>query len=259
MIRFAANLSMLFTETEFLSRFSRAATAGFRGVEYLFPYEFEISELRGELVANRLKQVLFNMPPGDWQAGDRGLAAQPGREREFDDALVLALEYARALECPQVHVMAGSRLGNCGEDEQRAVYVRNIRRVADAFQPYGIKALIEPINFHDMPGYFLNTPQQAASLLTEIGRDNVAMQFDLYHCQIMTGHLMASLEKHWPLISHIQIASVPGRHEPDQGEINYAWILRRLDEMGYAGWVGCEYRPRGDTEAGLKWLHEMAL
>lgn len=259
MTRFAANLTMMFNETGFLDRFSRAASAGFRGVEYLFPYEFEASAIRSELNRNELTQALFNLPPGNWAAGERGLAALPGREKHFEESVALALAYARELGCERLHVMAGLRQPDIPDALQRQTFVHNLRYAARVFKPHGIQLLIEPINCYDMPGYYLSTPQQAQSLLEEVGCENMALQFDVYHCQIMTGNVMATMRRMWPLIGHIQIASVPDRHEPDEGEMNYPWLFRQLDVLGYGGWVGCEYRPRGNTEAGLGWLQQAVL
>ena len=254
MPRFAANLSMLFTETGFIDRFARAVAAGFDGVEYLFPYEWEPADLRRQLQDNGLRQVLFNMPPGDWAGGERGLAALPGREREFSDSVEQAIAYARELDCPRLHVMAGCLPSGVPADAARLVYLDNLQHAARRCAAHGITLLIEPINNIDMPGYFLNTSSQAIEIMDSVGADNLRLQYDCYHMQIMEGNLSDTLQRLLPRIGHLQIAGVPGRHEPDVGEINYGYLFERLDEWGYEGWIGCEYRPDGDTDAGLGWF-----
>ncbi|CAM3756050.1 2-oxo-tetronate isomerase [Xenorhabdus thuongxuanensis] len=254
MAKFAANLSVMFNEVPFTERFERAAKAGFKGVEYLFPYEESQEELSSLLKKNQLIQVLFNMPAGDWDSGDRGIACFPGQEKAFADGVHKALEYALALGCKQVHVMAGKWDKQFTQEQQRECYITNLQYAADVMYEHGINVLIEPINTRDMPGYFLTTQNQAEELLKCIERQNVFIQLDLYHCQIMEGDLLKTIERLWGKFSHIQIASVPGRNEPDRGEVNYFWLLRKLDEMGYQGWFGCEYYPEGSTEEGLGWL-----
>ncbi|MGD0473275.1 MAG: 2-oxo-tetronate isomerase [Candidatus Velthaea sp.] len=251
MPKLAANLSLMFTEEPFLDRFAAAAAAGFAAVEFLFPYDDEPHVVAARLRSAGLEMALFNLPPGDWTAGERGLAALPGREAEFAAGVERALAYAQALGCPTVHAMAGHAAG----DDARAIaaYVANIRFAADAFAAAGRRVVIEPINRRDMPGYFLHTTAQAAALIARIDRPNVALQLDLYHAQISEGDLEHRIRALSPLIGHVQIAGNPARHEPDVGEVNYAYLLEVLDHVGYTGWVGCEYRPAGETVAGLGW------
>ncbi|MGJ3355658.1 2-oxo-tetronate isomerase [Providencia sp. Je.9.19] len=256
MAKFAANLSMMFNEVPFIQRFERAAQAGFSGVEYLFPYEDDADSIAFELQKHHLTQVLFNMPAGNWTAGERGMASIPGREDEFAQGVFTALKYANALGCKQVHAMAGKVDTKFTAEQQKACFIKNIQYAADVMAPHGIRVLIEPINTRDMPGYFLTTQKQAEALLPLIDRKNVFIQLDLYHCQIMEGDLVKTIERLWGKFSHIQIASVPERHEPDSGEVNFPWIFKKLDEMGYEGWLGCEYHPAGRTEAGLDWLKQ---
>jgi hydroxypyruvate isomerase len=242
---------MMFNEVPFLDRFEAAAAAGFRGVEYLFPYDHPADEVAARLRGAGLAQALFNMPPGDWNAGERGLASLAGREAEFAAGIERALAYAQALDCPMVHPMAGF----AADDDERAnaTYVANVRAAADAFAGVGRRIVIEPINHRDMPGYFLHTTAQAASLIATIDRPNVALQLDLYHAQISEGDLEKKIRALAPITAHVQIAGNPARHEPNVGEVNYDYLLGVLDDVGYAGWIGCEYRPAGDTAAGLGW------
>jgi 2-dehydrotetronate isomerase len=260
MPRFAANLSFLFNEVPFLERFGEAAHAGFRAVEFAFAYEYRIQELVAEQRAHRLDVVLINAPPGDQEAGDRGLASLPGREHEFAASIANALQYARALGCTRIHVMAGIVPADA-DDAERArrtrTYVRNLRlAVADA-ATQGVTLLVEAINPRDVPGYLINTQAQAHAVCTEIGAANLRMQMDFYHAQIVEGDLSTKLRRYLPQIGHVQIAGVPGRHEPDVGEVNYAWLFKLLDELKYDGWVGCEYRPAQSTAAGLTWLYRL--
>jgi 2-dehydrotetronate isomerase len=260
MPRFAANLSFLFNEVPFLERFGEAAHAGFRAVEFAFAYEYRIQELVAEQRAHRLDVVLINAPPGDQEAGDRGLASLPGREHEFAASIANALQYARALGCTRIHVMAGVVPADA-DDAERArrmrTYVRNLRlAVADA-AAQGVTLLVEAINPRDVPGYLINTQAQAHAVCTEIGAANLRMQMDFYHAQIVEGDLSTKLRRYLPQIGHVQIAGVPGRHEPDVGEVNYAWLFKLLDELKYDGWVGCEYRPAQSTAAGLTWLYRL--
>lgn len=253
MPRFAANLSMMFTEHAFLDRFAAAADAGFQAVEYLFPYDFPAKDVAARLNAAGLAQALFNMPPGDWAAGERGLAALPGREDEFRANVAIALEYARALGCTKVHAMAGLTVG-LDRAACEATYIDNIRFAADALAADGITVMLEPINSRNMPGYFIAHQQQALDLITRIARPNVSVQLDLYHAQIMDGDLTKLIEAMAGGFAHVQIASVPNRHEPDEGELNYPHLYAVLDRVGYDGWIGCEYNPRGETTAGLSWF-----
>lgn len=255
MPRFCANLSFLFTDQPFPERFAAAARAGFRGVEYLFPYDHPASEIRRWLEAAELTQVLFNLPPGDWAAGERGLACHPGREAEFREGLELALDYARSLGCTRLHALSGLALPDVPPAQLEATYRANMQVAARRCAEAGVTLLMEPINSKvDMPGYWLDQPAQAFALQQFIGEPNLLVQLDLYHAQIMAGDLARTLEKHLPAIGHIQVADNPGRHEPGTGEIHYSYLFQRLDELGYQGWVGCEYKPRGSTEAGLGWL-----
>lgn len=254
MPRFAANLSMMYTEHDFLDRFAAAARDGFKAVEYLFPYAFERAELATRLRDAGLRQVLFNAPPGDFEAGERGIAALPGREDEFRRGFVeQALPYAEALACPRIHVMAGLRSAGA----VRETYLANLDWAAGQARAQGLEVLIEPINTRDIPGYFLNRQDEAHALIAEIGAPNLKLQMDLYHCQIVEGDLATKLRQYLVpggAVGHIQIAGVPDRHEPDLGELNYPWLFALLDELGYAGHVGAEYRPRAGTSAGLGWF-----
>jgi len=260
MPHFAANLSMMFTELDFLDRFQAAANCGFRGVEFLFPYEWPAGELAKRLLGNGLTQALFNMPPGDLQAGERGLAAVPGREQAFRDGLERALEYAEILRCPQIHVMAGMLADDSDCAPAHDCYVENLAWAADRASQQGVRVLIEPINTrHDMPGYFLSTTAQARGVMAEVGSKNLFLQCDLYHVQIMDGNLADTITENLPLIRHFQIAGVPGRHEPDSGEINYPFLFSLIDSLGYDGWIGCEYRPAGATADGLAWAFDFGI
>ncbi len=274
MPRFAANLSMLYAEHAFLDRFEAAASDGFEGVEFLFPYAWPPALLRARLQACGLRQVLFNAPPGGadadaiakaWDLGDRGLACVPGREAEFRAGFAFALRYALALDCPRVHVMAGLLPVGSSQGQAHATYVANLRWAAQQARPQGLRLTIEPINTRDMPGYFLNRQDQAHALLADIGQDNVQVQMDLYHCQVAEGDVASKIRQYLPAgrIGHFQVAGVPERHEPDVGELNAAYLFAVIDEVaatcGWEGWVGAEYRPaRGAaldaTRAGLGWL-----
>ncbi|EYS97588.1 hydroxypyruvate isomerase [Cupriavidus sp. SK-4] len=254
MPRFAANLSMMYNEHAFLDRFAAAAADGFRAVEYLFPYEHAATELRARLDANGLTQALFNAPPGDWAAGERGLAALPGREAEFRDAVGRALEYAGVIGNDRVHVMAGLVPADADRARHRAAYLENVAFAAKAAAAQGITIVLEPINTRDMPGYFLNRQDDAQAICKEIGAANLKVQFDCYHCQIVEGDIAMKLKRDMPGIGHIQIAGVPDRHEPDLGELNYPYLFEVIDGLGYDGWIGCEYRPRAGTSEGLGWL-----
>jgi hydroxypyruvate isomerase len=253
MPKFAANLSMMFQEAAFLDRFAAAAAAGFRAVEYLFPYEVPAAQISRQLEQHGLTQALFNLPPGDWRAGERGLASLPGREADFIAGAERALEYALATGCKRLHAMAGLWPADRDKSKGETVYVANLRRAADLVAPHGIAVLIEPINLRDMPGYFLNTTGQALAILDRVERDNVKLQLDLYHCQITEGDLAIHIRRLFGRYAHVQIAGVPERHEPDRGEINYSYLFDLLDEIGYDGWIGCEYRPAAGTLAGLVW------
>ena len=258
MPRFAANLSMMFNEVPFLDRFAAAAKQGFQGVEFLFPYEHPAGEIRQRLRDSGLTQALFNMPPGDWGKGERGIASLPGRQAEFRDGVKRALDYAGTLECKLVHCMAGIVPAGVPLVTAGAVYAANLAWAAEQGAAAGVKLVIEPINHRDMPGYFLNTQAQGAAMVEAIGRDRLGLQFDVYHVQITEGDITKRMEQHMPVIAHMQIADVPARNEPGTGEIGWGFVFRRIDELGYQGWVGCEYRPAGDTVAGLGWRQKFA-
>lgn len=250
--RLAANLSMMFNEIPFLDRFAAAAKAGFQGVEFLFPYDFQASEIRKRLDDNGLTQVLFNMPPGDWNAGERGTASLPGRQTEFLEGVKKALDYATALDCKLVHAMAGIPK-DVHPVTAAAIYADNLSRGADLAHAAGVKIVIEPINHRDMPGFHLNTMAQGAAVVAAIGRDRLGLQFDVYHCQVTEGDLTTRMTAHFDVISHMQIADVPARNEPGTGEIGWRAVFAHMTALGYQGWVGCEYRPAGETVAGLAW------
>ncbi len=254
MPRFAANLSMMFADSPFLERFARAHAAGFEAVEFLFPYEFPPEALAAELRRFSLTQALFNLPPGDWARGERGLAALPGRRDEFRQSVETALRYASALGCRTLHCMAGVLPAGADLAACEEIYVENLRFAARRCAEEGITLVIEPINTRDIPGYFLNYQAQARRIIERVGEANLKLQLDLYHCQIMEGDLTRHIEAYADIIAHVQIAGVPERHEPDVGEINYPYLFAVLDRVGYSGWVGCEYRPKGRTEDGLGWF-----
>jgi len=248
-----ANLSMMFNEVDFPERFDAAAKAGFKGVEFLFPYAYEKNLLAESLERNRLEMVLFNMPPGDWEAGDRGLACDPARTTEFQDNVGVALDYALALKCKQVHCMAGLKPRGVGDAQMRHTYISNLQFAGKAFAKHGISVLIEAINTRDIPGFYLNYSAQAFDIMHYANVPNLAFQYDIYHMQIMEGDLAPTIEKHLSNIGHMQLADTPGRHEPGTGEINYPFLFDFIDRVGYEGWIGCEYRPAGKTVDGLGW------
>jgi hydroxypyruvate isomerase len=254
MPRFAANLSMLFTEVDFLDRFGAAARAGFRGVEYLFPYAWPAEALRERLDAHGLEQVLHNLPAGDWAAGERGVACHPARVGEFRDGVGKAIEYARALGCPRVNCLAGIAPPGVAPERLRETLIANLRFAAAELAGAGIQLLLEAINTRDIPGFLVCRTAQALSILEEVGSPNLALQYDAYHMQVMEGDLARTLETHLPRIGHVQIADNPGRHEPGTGEIHHPFLFAHLDRIGYRGWVGCEYKPATTTEAGLGWF-----
>jgi len=249
---FAANLSMMFTEHDFLDRFEAAADAGFKAVEFLFPYEFPEDDIAARLTAAKLEQVLFNLPPGDWARGDRGLAALPERKAEFRQSVQTALDYADALGARQLHMMAG--IADSSDPDHQATYRDSLAFAADAAGEKDVLLLIEPLNRRDMPGYYLNSFDQAADLIADLGHPNLKLQFDIYHRQILHGDVLTGLETLLPLIGHVQIASVPKRNEPGTGELDDFRVLKALDDLGYEGFVGCEYRPEAATVDGLGWL-----
>jgi 2-dehydrotetronate isomerase len=255
MLRFAANLSFLYGEYAFPDRFAAAAKDGFTAVEYLFPYEYPAEQVASWLQTHGLAQVLFNAPPGNWAAGDRGIASLPGREAEFRAAIQTALAYAQTLRCPRVHVMAGLQPSGVDRAAMGRTFVANLTWAAQRAAAAAVELLIEPINTRDMPGYFLNRQDEAHAIVDEIGSPALKVQMDLYHCQIVEGDVSMKLRKYLGKnVGHLQVASVPDRHEPDQGEINYDYVFGVIEELGYSGWIGCEYRPKAGTSEGLGWL-----
>lgn len=253
MPKFAANLTMLFNEVPFLDRFEAAARAGFSGVEYLFPYDFPATDLAARLRQHGLTQVLHNLPAGNWAAGERGVACHPDRVVEFADGVSRAIDYAHALGCPQLNCLAGIVPTGVSQATAHATFVRNVKMAAAQLGEAGIRLVIEPINTRDIPGFFLVHTKQALAIIEEAGA-NVAVQYDVYHMQIMEGDLAKTIERHLPQIAHMQIADPPARNEPGSGEINYRFLLNWIDRLGYTGWIGLEYRPAGRTEDGLRWI-----
>ncbi|WP_017757910.1 hydroxypyruvate isomerase [Pseudacidovorax intermedius] len=254
MPRFAANLTMLFTELPFLQRFEAASRAGFEGVEYLFPYDFEARELAEALRAHGLVQVLHNLPAGDWAAGERGIACHPDRVAEFRDGVDRAIGYAKTLGCPQLNCLVGKLPQGATLADVQPVLVDNLRFAARALDTAGLRLLVEPINHLDIPGFALTRTDQALALLDQVGEANLRIQYDVYHAQRMEGELANTLNRHLGRIGHIQVADNPGRGEPGTGEINYHWLFQHIDALGYDGWIGCEYKPRASTQEGLDWI-----
>ena len=254
MPKFAANLSMLFGEHDFFDRFQAAKDAGFKGVEYLFPYEHDKDALAEQLDTHGLTQVLFNLPAGDWWAGERGFGCLPDARDRFQESVGLAIDYAKALDCKMLHCMAGIAPAAANPTELRQCYVENLRFAAQATKEAGLSLLIEPINNRDIPGYYLNTSAQALAIIDEVGADNLFLQYDIYHMQIMEGDLAPTIEANLARIAHMQLADTPGRHEPGTGEINYPFLFDHIDRIGYTGWIGCEYKPAGTTAEGLDWF-----
>jgi len=259
MTKLAANLTMLFNEVDFLERFEHAARAGFRGVEFLFPYAYRAEDIGARLDAWRLELVLHNLPAGDWAGGERGIACHPGREAEFKDGVGMAIAYAKALGVKQLNCLAGIAPPGVAPESAHATLVSNLTSAARQLKAEGIALLIEPINTFDIPGFFLRGTRQALAIIAETGSDNLFLQYDIYHMQRMEGELAATMAANLPLIRHIQLADNPGRGEPGTGEINYRYLLGRLDQIGYAGWVGCEYKPRAGSAEGLGWMAEHGL
>jgi len=257
MPRLAANLSMMYNEHAFLDRFAAAAKDGFKGVEFLFPYEHAARDIRARLDDNGLTQALFNCPPGDWQKGERGMASLPGREDEFRTSIDKALEYAAVIGNKTLHVMAGLIRPDQDRARHREVYVRNLRHAAQAARSAGIAIVIEPINTRSIPGFFLNRQDEAHAVLRDVGAPNLKVQMDLYHCQVVEGDLATKVRQYIGGVGHVQVAGVPERNEPDTGEVNYRYLFALLDELGYDGWIGCEYRPRRGTSEGLGWMQEL--
>jgi len=254
MPKFAANLTMLFNEVDFVSRFEAASKAGFTGVEYLFPYDFDKNLLAEQLDKFKLKQVLHNLPAGNWAGGERGIACLPDRVSEFQDGVGRAIEYAKALGCEQVNVLAGITPQGVDADKVRDTFVSNIKFAADKLQAEGIKLLIEAINTFDIPGFYVSGTQQTLDLIAASGSDNIFYQYDIYHMQRMEGELANTIKANLPKIAHLQLADNPGRFEPGTGEINYPFLFSFLDEIGYDGWIGCEYKPKAGTVDGLGWV-----
>jgi hydroxypyruvate isomerase len=259
MPHFAANLTMLFTEYPFLERFERAARAGFSSVEYMFPYQEntdEIARLLGDL---RLTQALFNLPAGNWAAGDRGIAIDPGRQAEFRDGVARAVELARRFSCPRLNCLVGKRMAGVPEGEQRATLVDNLRYAAQHLARHDLVLLVEPINTYDIPGFYLSTSAHTVDVLDEVGEPNTGLQYDIYHMQRMEGNLVDTMERLHSRIAHVQVADAPDRHEPGTGEINFPFVLGALDRLGYDGFVGLEYRPTGTTETSFGWIEAMGF
>jgi len=259
MPRFAANLTMLFNEVPFLDRFERAAKAGFEAVEFLFPYAHRPQEIASRLESHGLKLVLHNLPAGDWDAGERGIACHPDRVDDFRAGVGRAIEYAQALGVPQLNCLAGKAPAGIDDATLRRTLVGNLRFAAAELKRAGLRLLVEPIIPYDIPGFYVNRTEQALAILDEVGADNAFVQYDIYHAQRMEGELAATLQKHLARIGHVQLADNPGRHEPGTGEINYRWLFAHIDRIGYTGWIGCEYKPAADTEAGLGWRQQLAL
>ena len=257
-LNLSANLSFLFCDVPFADRFARAARAGFRGVEYLFPYAYDGQDLRHRLREQRLLQVLYNLPAGDWEGGERGIACLPGREAEFREGVEQGIDYAMTLGCRQLNCLAGIAPADVAEAEIRATFKANLRHAAQRLAANGIRLLIEPINSRvDIPGFWLDTPAKALALLSEMGEANLWLQYDIYHAQIMEGDLARTIEANLGRIAHFQLADNPGRHEPGSGEINYPFLFALLGRLGYKGWLGCEYWPaRSDTESSLEWARD---
>jgi hydroxypyruvate isomerase len=253
MPKFAANLTMLFNEVGFMERFDKAAASGFTAVEFLFPYDFTVEQLKEALARNKLQLVLHNLPAGNWAGGERGIACHPDRVEEFRAGVDKAIAYATALSVKQVNCLAGIKPANVSDADARQTLVDNLKFAALKLKAAGIKLLIEPINSFDIPGFFLNRTQQALDIIADTGSDNVFVQYDIYHMQRMEGELAKTIEKNLAKIAHLQLADNPGRNEPGTGEINYPYLFAFLDKIGYAGWIGCEYKPATTTEAGLGW------
>jgi hydroxypyruvate isomerase len=254
MPKFNANLTLLFNELDFLDRFKAARDAGFRGVEYLFPYAYHKQDLVERLQLNGLTQVLHNLPAGDWAGGERGIACLPDRIGEFQDGVGTAIEYAQALQCTQLNCLAGIAPKQLDPAMLHDTLVRNLRFAAAELKRVGIRLLVEPCNTRDLPGFFLNRSQQTVDLIDAVGSGNLFLQYDIYHMQVMEGNLAPSLERHLDRIRHLQIADNPGRGEPGSGEINYPFLFAFIDRLGYGGWIGCEYKPVKGTVQGLGWI-----
>ena len=254
MPKFAANLSMMFNEVPFLERFKVAAEAGFSAVEFLFPYEYSPEEVAGKAKNAGVQIVLFNMPAGNWAAGERGLTGLPGREQDFRDGVAKAVTYAKALGVPRLHAMAGIAPAGADLAACRATLIANLKYAAAELAKENITLLLEAINQRDMPGFLVSTQKDSAAICEAVGAPNIKMQMDLYHMQVMEGNLATTLKRYAQMCGHIQIAGCPERNEPDTGEVRYEYLFTMLDAIGYQGWLGCEYRPAGKTNEGLRWL-----
>ncbi len=254
MPKFDANLSMLFTELDFLDRFAAAARAGFRGVEYLSPYAYPEREVSQRLREAGLEQVLFNLPSGDWDAGERGIACLPNRVDEFRAGVAKAVSYANALGCKRINCLAGIAPPGAKDAELRRTLVENLRYAAKALEDAGVLLVLEPVNTYDIPGFFVHHTRDGLAIIDEVGSSNLKLQYDVYHMQRMEGELANTMQANLARIGHIQLADNPGRHEPGTGEINYPFLFALLDRIGYDGWIGCEYKPQGRTEDGLRWM-----
>lgn len=258
MPKFAANLSMLFTELPFLDRFQAAADAGFKGVEFLFPYDYQTEEISTRLVRHGLSQVLFNLPAGQWDAGERGISIFSAANSEFRNGVAQAIEFAQALGCRHLHCLAGIAPVGADHRQLRKTYVDNLKFAADTLAKHDLTLLIEPINTRDIPRYFLDSTAKARDIIESVDASNMRLQYDVYHMQIMEGDLAPTLARYMNIIGHIQVADTPGRHEPGTGEINYPFLFEHLDQLGYDGWVGLEYRPKSSTAHSLLWMKELA-
>jgi hydroxypyruvate isomerase len=259
MPKYAANLTMLFNDVPFLDRFAAAAQHGFKGVEFLFPYDFEPAQLKERLQQHQLQMVLHNLPAGNWAGGERGIACHPGRVAEFEEGVESALRYAKVLGTQRINCLVGIQPENVELSKAQETLVRNLKFAASELKKAGIPLLIEPINTFDIPGFFLSGTRQGLGLIEQVGSDNLFLQYDIYHMQRMEGELANTIRNHLSVIKHIQLADNPGRFEPGTGEINYRYLLGFLDDIGYDGWVGCEYKPRGTTAEGLGWREELAV
>ncbi|MGO9830913.1 MAG: hydroxypyruvate isomerase [Myxococcaceae bacterium] len=259
MPKFAANLSLLFNEVDFIDRFAAAAAAGFRAVEYLFPYAYPKEQLAEKLHRHRLTQVLHNLPAGDWAKGERGIAVMPDRVGEFQDGVATALDYAQVLGCKQLNCLAGVTPTGVDVETADRTLEANLRFAADKLAAAGIKLLVEAINTFDIPGFHVHRTQKTVDLIAATESDNIFIQYDIYHMQRMEGELAGTMKKHLPRIAHVQLADNPGRNEPGTGEINYPYLFNFLDGVGYRGWIGCEYKPLRTTTEGLGWLKPYLL
>ena len=255
MVNLAANLSMMFNEVGFMERFKQASDSKFKGVEYLFPYDFPKEDISNELNENNLEQVLFDLPAGDWESGDRGIAVDPNRKNEFKEGVALALEYARVLKPKNLTCLVGKAPGNVSNSQAKSILIENLSYASTETEKAGIRLLVEPINTLDIPGYWLHNTKEAIEIIKEVNNSNLLLQYDIYHMQIMEGNIINTISNNLNMIGHMQLADNPGRHEPGTGELNYPVIFEKLDQMGYKGWIGCEYVPIEDSIPGLVWAN----